>query len=71
MRSMNFFNYLVLLDALAPGIYSTSIRNEYQNQKNKKIFVGSKVLPAWKIDNLTTNCELPVNEENFFYRNNV
>jgi hypothetical protein len=30
-----FFSiYLILPDALGPGVYSTSTRNEYQKQKN-------------------------------------
>jgi hypothetical protein len=30
-----FFNYLILLAELGPGVYSASNRNEYQKQKNK------------------------------------
>jgi hypothetical protein len=35
MRWMNFSIYLVLPDALGPGVYSASNRNEYQKQTNK------------------------------------
>jgi hypothetical protein len=28
-------NYLILVDALGPGVYSVSNRNEYQKQKNE------------------------------------
>jgi hypothetical protein len=31
---MNFFNLLILLAILGPGVYSASIRNEYKKQKN-------------------------------------
>jgi hypothetical protein len=33
MRSLNFFNYLILPAALGAEVYSAYNRNEYQKQK--------------------------------------
>jgi hypothetical protein len=33
----NFKIYLILLDALGPGVYSASNRNEYQKHKNNDV----------------------------------
>jgi hypothetical protein len=46
---------LILPAALGPGVYSASDRNEYQKQE--RVFLGSKVRPVRKIDNLTAICE--------------
>jgi hypothetical protein len=50
-----FSNYLVLLAALGPGIYSASNKNEYQ-----QIFLWSNGWPVRRADNLTAICELIV-----------
>jgi hypothetical protein len=50
-----FSVYLILPAALGPGIYSASNRNEYQ--KHKIRFLGSKVRPVRKADNLIAICE--------------
>jgi hypothetical protein len=50
-----FFNLPNLPAALGPGVYSASKRNEYQKQE--KMFLGNKVQPVRKADNLTANCE--------------
>jgi hypothetical protein len=50
--------YLILLAALGPGIYSASNRNEYRSRKI--MFLGSKVRPMRRTDNLTAICELIV-----------
>jgi hypothetical protein len=51
-----FFSiYLILPDALGPGVHSDSNRNEYHKQKKK--FLGSRERPAHRADNLTTICE--------------
>jgi hypothetical protein len=42
--------------ALGPGVvYSASNINQYQKQK--EMFLGSKALPALKVNNLTAICE--------------
>jgi hypothetical protein len=47
-----FFSiYLILPTALGPGVYSAYNRNEYQKQKI--MFLGSKVRPLRRADNLT------------------
>jgi hypothetical protein len=52
MRSLIFFLiYLILTDALGPGIYSAKNRNE--QQKQKIMFVESKARPVSRADNLT------------------
>jgi hypothetical protein len=48
--------YLILPAALGLGVYSASVRNEYQGQKYK-IFLGSRVRPVCEADNLTAICE--------------
>jgi hypothetical protein len=49
---IEFFSiYLILLDALGPGVYTVSIRNEYKKQQ--KVFLGSRARPVRKADNLT------------------
>jgi hypothetical protein len=53
-KSLNFFN---LPNPTRPWVYSASNRNEYQKQKKKKMFLGSKAQQAHKADNLTTICE--------------
>jgi hypothetical protein len=53
----DFSIYLILPAALGPGVYSTSNRNEYQEQKK---FLWSKAGPARKADNFTAICELTV-----------
>jgi hypothetical protein len=50
---VNFYIYLILPAALGPRIYSASNRNEYQNIKII-VFLGSKVRPVLRADNLTT-----------------
>jgi hypothetical protein len=47
--------YLILPAALDPGVYSASNRNEYQKQK--KMFIGSRVRPVCEVDTLTAICE--------------
>jgi hypothetical protein len=47
--------YLILPAAVGPGVYSASNRNEYQEQK--VMFLGSKVWPVRRTDNLTAICE--------------
>jgi hypothetical protein len=42
--------YIILPAALGPGVHSASNRNEYQ--KHKKKFLGSKVRPVHRTDNL-------------------
>jgi hypothetical protein len=50
---IGFFSIdLILPAALGPGDYSASNRNEFQ-ELIKIIFLGSKVRPARKADNLT------------------
>jgi hypothetical protein len=51
-----FSIYLILPAALGPGVYSASYRNEHQKQK--EMFLGSRVRLAHEADNLTTICEL-------------
>jgi hypothetical protein len=51
-----FSIHLILLDALGPGVYSASNRNEYQNQK-KIMFLGSRTRPVRRADSLTAICE--------------
>jgi hypothetical protein len=48
--------YLILPAALGPGVYSAFNRNKYQKQK-KKLFLGSRVQPVRRADNLTAICE--------------
>jgi hypothetical protein len=56
MRLLDFFSIdLILPAALGPVVYSASNRNVYQKQK--KMFLGTKVLPVRKADNLTAICE--------------
>jgi hypothetical protein len=50
-----FSIYLILPAALGPWVYSASNRNECQKQKI--MFMGSRALPAHKVDNLTSICE--------------
>jgi hypothetical protein len=52
----NFEIYLILPAALGPGVYSASNRNEYQKHKII-MFLGSKVRPVHRADNLTAICE--------------
>jgi hypothetical protein len=47
--------YVILPAALGPGVYSVSNRNE--NQKQKIIFLGSKLRPVRRADNLIAICE--------------
>jgi hypothetical protein len=47
--------YEILPDALGPGVYSVSNRNEYQKQKNN--VSGVKVRPVSEADNLIAICE--------------
>jgi hypothetical protein len=35
--NMNNYYYLILPEALGPGVYSASIRNEYQKHKNNNV----------------------------------
>jgi hypothetical protein len=51
--------YLILPATLAPGVYSTYSRNEYQKEKN--MFLGSRAWPVYKADNLTIICKLIIN----------
>jgi hypothetical protein len=44
----------LLSTAIRPGVYSASNRNEYQ--KEKIMFLGSKVLSLYEADNLTAIC---------------
>jgi hypothetical protein len=53
-----FSIYLILPATLGPGVYSASIRNEYQNRKKKVL--ERRVQLVCKDDNLTTICELIV-----------
>jgi hypothetical protein len=53
-----FSNYLILSTALGPGVYSASNRNEYRSRK--MMFLGSKVRPVRRADNLAAICELIV-----------
>jgi hypothetical protein len=50
-----FLIYLIFSTALGPGVYSASNRNEYQ--KNKIMFVGSKVRQVRRADKLTAISE--------------
>jgi hypothetical protein len=47
-----FWIYLILPAALDPGVHSASNRNEYQEQKKKNVFLGSRARPVRKADNL-------------------
>jgi hypothetical protein len=51
-----FSIYLIFLAALGPGVYSASNINQYQNIKII-MFLGSKVRPVRRADNLTAICE--------------
>jgi hypothetical protein len=51
-----FSIYLILPAALGPGLHSASNRNEYQKQKN--MFLGSKVRPVRRADNLAASFSL-------------
>jgi hypothetical protein len=53
---VNFLIYLILPAALGPGVYSAPNRNEYHKQKII-MFLGSKVRPVRRADNLTATCE--------------
>jgi hypothetical protein len=57
MRSLVFFFSInvILPSALGPGVYSASNRNEYQKQKI--IFLGSKLRPVREADKCTAICE--------------
>jgi hypothetical protein len=48
-------HHLILPEALGPGVYSASNRNEYQKYKNNN--VSSKVRRLRMADNLTAICE--------------
>jgi hypothetical protein len=51
-----FFSiYLILPAAQGPEVHLTSNRNGYQKQK--KMFLGSKVRPVRRANNLTAICE--------------
>jgi hypothetical protein len=57
VKVIDFFsNYLSLLAALGPGVYSASNRNEYKKQRKKILW--SLVQPVHKADNLIAMCEL-------------
>jgi hypothetical protein len=47
--------YLIILDAVGPGVYSASNTNRYQRQKNN--FLGSKAAATCKIDNFSVISE--------------
>jgi hypothetical protein len=52
---IEFFSiYLILPAALGPEVHSAS-NSKYQKQK--KMFLGSRVRPVRKAENLTTICE--------------
>jgi hypothetical protein len=54
----DFFKiYLILPAALGPRVYSASNRNECQKQKNKIMFLGSKVRLVGKADNFSAISE--------------
>jgi hypothetical protein len=55
MEAEIFFNWPNPSAAPGPGVYSASNRNEYQELKI--IFLGCKVRPARKADNLTAISE--------------
>jgi hypothetical protein len=53
---IEFFSiYLILPDALGPGVHLASNRNEYQRQKNNVSLDRSP--PVRRADNLTAICE--------------
>jgi hypothetical protein len=47
--------YLILPTTLGPGVHSASNRNEYQKQKI--MFLGSKMWPVHRGDNVATICK--------------
>jgi hypothetical protein len=55
-RESMFSIYLIPPAALDHGVYSASNRNEYQKRKII-IFLGSKVWPVHRTDNLAAICE--------------
>jgi hypothetical protein len=48
---MKFSVHLILLAALGPGVDSSS------NRSRKLMFLGSKVQPVYRADNIVTICE--------------
>jgi hypothetical protein len=53
----NLYIYLIFPAALGLGVHSAPNRNEHQKQKKIIMFLGKRVLPVRRADNLTAICE--------------
>jgi hypothetical protein len=55
-RVNDFFSiYLILPDALGPGVYS--VVTEMNTSTRKRMFLGSRARPVRRAENLTAICE--------------